>query len=61
VTSGTAVATGTAGWARLFKADGTTAVMDFDVATSGASVTIANTSIASGNTVSVSSIVLTEQ
>jgi hypothetical protein len=59
ITSGTAVATGTATWARLFKSDGTTIVMDLGVGTSGQEVTIATTSIVTSGTVSVSSFVIT--
>jgi hypothetical protein len=59
ITSGTAVATGTASWARLFKSDGTTIVCDLGVATSAQEVTIATTSIVSGATVSCSSMVVT--
>ena len=59
ITSGTAVATGTASWARIFKSDGTTIAIDLGVGTSGQEVTIATTSIVSGATVSVSSLVIT--
>lgn len=59
IASGTAVATGTATWARLFKSDGTTIVMDMGVGTSGQEVTIATTSIVTSGTVSVSSLVIT--
>jgi hypothetical protein len=59
ITSGTAVATGTAAWARQLKSDGTTQVTDLGVATSGAEVTIATTSIVSAATISASSMVIT--
>jgi len=59
ITSGTAAATGTALWARFFKSNGTTAVADADVGTSGAAINIATTSIVSGATVSISSCVIT--
>lgn len=59
ITSGVAVATGTASWARLFKADGTTICIDLGVATSGMEVTIGTTAIVSGATVSCSSLVIT--
>ena len=59
ITSGVAVATGTATWARLFKSDGTTIVADLGVGTSGQEVTIATTSIVTSATVSCSSFVVT--
>lgn len=52
-------ATGTAAWFRLVKSDGTTAVLDGEVGTSGADLNLNNLSIASGQTVSVSSFVIT--
>lgn len=55
VNSGTAVATGTAEFFRIFKSDGTTVVMDGSVATSGADMNLSSTSIATGQTVSISS------
>jgi hypothetical protein len=55
VTNGTAVATGTAAWFRITKSDGTTVVMDGSVGTSSADMILNNTSIASGQTVSISS------
>lgn len=54
VTNGTAVATGTASFFRIVKSDGTTVVMDGSVGTSGADMNLNNTSIASGQTVSIS-------
>lgn len=59
ITSGTAVATGTATWARILKSDGTTIAVDLGVGTSGQEVTIATTSIVTSATVSVSSLVIT--
>lgn len=59
ITSGTAVATGTATWARLFKSDGTTIALDLGVGTSGQEVTIATTSIVTSATVACSSLVIT--
>lgn len=59
ITSGTAVATGTAAWARLFKSDGTTIVTDLGVGTSGQEVTIATVSIVTSAVVSCSSFVIT--
>jgi hypothetical protein len=54
VTNGTAVATGTASFFRIVKTDGTTVVMDGSVGTSSADMNLNNTSIASGQTVSIS-------
>lgn len=48
-------ATGTASWFRLFKSDGTTAILDGTVGTSSANLIIATTSISAGQTVSCSS------
>ena len=55
VSNGTAVATGTGQFFRIVKADGTTVVMDGSVGTSSADMILNNTSIASGQTVSISS------
>jgi UDP-N-acetylmuramyl tripeptide synthase len=55
VTNGTAVATGTAAWFRITKSDGTTVVMDGTVGTSSADMILNNTSIATSQTVSISS------
>lgn len=54
--TGTAGAAGgtTATWFRLWKTDGTTPVMDGTVGISGADLNLNNTSIATGQTVSVS-------
>lgn len=51
--------TGTATFARLFKSDGTTAVMDCSVGTSGADITLPTVSITAGDTVAISSFTLT--
>lgn len=59
ITSTTGAATGTATHFRLFKSDGTTACVDGDVATSGADLNLTNTSIASGQSVAVSSFAIT--
>jgi hypothetical protein len=59
ISSGTAVATGTASWARILKSDGTTVEIDMDVGTSGTSIILATTSIVSGATVSISSLTIT--
>jgi hypothetical protein len=55
VTSGTAVASSTATFFRIVKSDGTTVVMDGSVGTSGADLNLNSTSIASGQTVAISS------
>ena len=55
VTAATAVATGTASFFRIFKSDGTTVVMDGSVGTSAADMILDNTSIATGQTVSITS------
>jgi len=55
VTSAVAVATGTADFFRIFKSDGTTVVMDGSVGTSGTDMILDNTSIATGQTVSITS------
>ena len=60
ISNGTAVATGTASWFRLFQSNGTTAIMDGDVSTSGADLNLNNTSIATGQTVSVTAFTVTE-
>lgn len=48
-------ATGTATFYRTFKSDGTTAVTQGTVGTSGESMTLANTSLVAGGTLSISS------
>lgn len=55
IASGTAVATGTATWYRIYESNGTTVVMDGDVATSGDNLDLPTTSIVAGETVSISS------
>lgn len=55
VTNGTAVATGTAQFFRITQSNGTTVVMDGSVGTSSADMILNNTSIANGQTVSISS------
>ena len=55
VTDGTAVATGTATWFRITKSDNSTVVMDGSVGTSGADMNLNSTSIASGQTVAITS------
>jgi len=58
ITSGVAAATGAAGYFRIATSGGTDVVQG-TVNTSGADITINNTSIASGQTVSASSLVIT--
>ena len=55
VTDGTAVATGTAEFFRITKSDNTTVIMDGSVGTSSADMILDNTSIATGQTVSITS------
>ena len=52
-------ATGTATFFRLFKSDGTTACIDGDVAVSSSDLNLTSTSITAGQTVGVSSFVIT--
>ena len=54
VNNGTAVATGTAGFFRIFKSDGTTVVMDGSVGTSGADLNLDTTTINITQTVNIS-------
>lgn len=53
--NGTAVATGTAGFFRIVKSDGTTVVMDGSVGTSSADLVLNTTTIATNDTVAISS------
>jgi hypothetical protein len=52
--------TGTATWFRVLKSDGTTAVFDGSVGTSGCDLNLATTSIVSGEEVDVTSFTITE-
>jgi hypothetical protein len=52
-------ATNTAGWARAWKSDGTTALMDGDVSTSGAWVNLNTTAISSGAIVAITALTIT--
>ena len=54
VANGTAVATGTASFFRITQSDGTTVVMDGSVGISDADLVLNNTSIATGQVVSIS-------
>ena len=58
ISNANALASGTAAWFRLCKSDGT-AVVDGTVGTSGTDLIIDNTSINSGQTVSVTSLTVT--
>jgi hypothetical protein len=53
VNSGTAVATGTAQFFRIFKSDGSTVIMDGSVGTSGADLNLNNTTINITQTVNI--------
>lgn len=55
ITSGTAVATGTATFARILESNGTTVIMDCPVGTSGAYINMNTTSIVTGGNVAISS------
>ena len=55
-----AVATGTAAWFRIVKADGTTFVLDGNVGTSGSDLNLTTVSIVATQPVSVTSFVVTE-
>ena len=59
ITQANAVATGTAGWARL-QTSGGVGIVDMDVGTSGASLNLNTTAIVSGGPVQVTSLTLTE-
>jgi hypothetical protein len=52
-------ATSTATWFRVLKSDGTTAVFDGTVGTSGCDLNLASTSIVAGEDVSVTSLTIT--
>lgn len=55
----TGAANGTAGWARVTKADGSTAVMDLTVGTSGAQINLNTLTISTGVAVSVTGWTIT--
>lgn len=61
ITSGTAAATGTAGYFRVYPSAATTtnAVYQGTVGTAGADLNLSSTSISSGQTVSISSLTIT--
>lgn len=52
-------ATGTATWYRTFKSDGTTALMDGSIGTSGSNINMVSTSITSGQPVTVTAFTIT--
>jgi hypothetical protein len=54
-----ASSTGTASWARIYKADGTTFCMDLSVGTSGTQVIMNSVSLTSGVACSITSISIT--
>ena len=61
ITSDTAAdATGTAGWFRIFKSDGTTALWDGDVSTTGAELNFNSVSFTAGAQVDVSALTITD-
>lgn len=53
-------ATGTATWARMFKSDGTTIVMDMSVGTSGTDIVFNTAAFVSGAVVAVSAFTITD-
>lgn len=57
----TAVAsnTGTATWFRVFQSDGTTALVDGTVGTSGADLNLASVTITTGDTIAITSFTIT--
>jgi hypothetical protein len=60
ITSGTAVANGTAAWFRAFKSDGTSAIFDGSIGTSGADINLDDVVFSIGGVASVSSYVYTQ-
>jgi hypothetical protein len=58
-TDSSANATGTASWFRLVKSDGTTAVLDGTVGTSGSDLNINSVAISSGAAVAITSATIT--
>lgn len=53
-------ATGTATWARQFKSDGTTAIYDLSVGTSGADINFNTVAFVAGAVIAVSSLTITD-
>ena len=60
ITSGTAVASSTATWARMLKSDGTTVVADCSVGSSGCDINLATAVINTNDTVSITSLTWTQ-
>lgn len=52
-------ATGTAGWFRIFQADGTTAVIDGECGTSGTEMVMPSTSVTAGEPINITAITIT--
>lgn len=59
ITSGTAAATGTATFARVYESNGSTVIFDATVGTSGTAIVMGTTSIVAGGVVSISSATFT--
>ena len=59
ITAGTAVATGTATFARFLESNDTTVVLDCTVSTSGAGINLNTTSIVTGGNVEVTALTYT--
>jgi hypothetical protein len=59
ITPATAIATGTASWFRMYETDGTTAIMDGSVGTSGCDLNLVSTTITSGDIIGVTSFTIT--
>lgn len=60
ITSGTAVFSSTATWARFLQSDGTTTILDCSVGTSGTDIVLSSVTISSGGTVSLTSLTITQ-
>jgi hypothetical protein len=60
ITSGTAVATNTAAWARVYRSDGSTVVGDCNVGTSGSDMNFPTLSFVIGELISCTSLTLTQ-
>ena len=60
ITSGTAVATSTATWARLVKSDGTTVVHDMSVGLATSNLILNDVAITTGGVVAVTSLVISQ-
>lgn len=59
ITAGTILATSTATWCRLWKSDGTTAVMDGTVGTAGTNVVVGSAAFQSGAQATITSATFT--